>query len=323
MRRGASREQRFHSARRAQHERAVCADREQRALDDRPGVLGHEHAGDDRGPARIAVCAGEGQCAGAGLADAIVPAALADAARERHVARGGVDRAVAADERDRQVDGLRMAAVVGDVATEVHDTSADEGAAHIRAGREDAAGAGREDDRAAVAVQGGARAAFVIEDDLARAACGLDDEGCRAGGGGHGGGSEGDVAGLGRIADRHRAVGNRVDLCQFGVAEVDARDRRSAFQDRGKLCQRWIARQPGADLRRGPRADLLEDRGRHLIGAVHVEDNRRAGAELPVQVILDRFSAFTRFTHPRLRLIDVEAGPAVIGHQSPNEVRPG
>ena len=66
----------------------------------------------------------------------------------------------------------------------------------------------------------GARA--VVEDDLARAGGVLDDHGRCAGGGGRRGGREGDVAGLGAVADGDRAGGGRIDLGQFGVGQVDA-----------------------------------------------------------------------------------------------------
>ena len=83
--------------------------------------------------------------------------------------------------------------------------------------RHDAAGAGVQRDIAAVAVQRRARAGAVVEDDLARAAAGLHHEGRGPGRGGHGGGGEGDIAGLAAVADGDRAGGGGEDLRQFGV----------------------------------------------------------------------------------------------------------
>ena len=82
--------------------------------------------------------------------------------------------------------------------------------------RHDAAAAGRQGNRPAVAVQAGA-APGVVENDLARAVAGLHNVGRCAGRGGGGGRGAGDVPGLGGVAYRYRAGGSGLDLGELAL----------------------------------------------------------------------------------------------------------
>ena len=95
----------------------------------------------------------------------------------------------------------------------------------VGAGRDDASGTGVQADRPAVAVQARASPRTVVQEDLARAAARLDDQGRGTGVGRHRGSREADHARLAAVAHGDRAGGGRLDSGQLGIGQVDARHR--------------------------------------------------------------------------------------------------